>query len=121
MREESNPLIKSCCIRPDSYRDVPATETNSIGLRSDPAFSEGRRAGAMFFARHLDYSITTQNSHPSPRLGTVKTASSCARTLQPSAGTSKNHATATRTPTNQTAGPLGLISHFLHVRQFQKN
>jgi hypothetical protein len=33
----------------------------------------GRRAGALFFARHLDYFIVTQNSHPSPGLGTVKT------------------------------------------------
>jgi hypothetical protein len=33
----------------------------------------GRRAGALFFARHLDYFIVTQNSHPLPRLGTVKT------------------------------------------------
>jgi hypothetical protein len=27
----------------------------------------------LFFARHLDYFIVTQNSHPSPGLGTVKT------------------------------------------------
>ena len=33
----------------------------------------GRRAGALFFARHLDYFIVTQNSHPLPGLGTVKT------------------------------------------------
>ena len=33
----------------------------------------GRRSGALFFARHLDYFILTQNSHPSPGLGTVKT------------------------------------------------
>ena len=33
----------------------------------------GRRSGALFFARHLDYFIVTQNSHPSPGLGTVKT------------------------------------------------
>ena len=32
----------------------------------------GRRAGALFFARHLDYFIVTQNSHPSPGLGAVK-------------------------------------------------
>jgi hypothetical protein len=73
MREEFNPLIKFCCTRPDSYRDVPATETKSMGLQADPAFSEGRRAGALFFARHLDYFIVTQNSHPSPGLDTVKT------------------------------------------------
>jgi len=33
----------------------------------------GRRSGALFFARHLDYFIVTHNSHPSPGLGTVKT------------------------------------------------
>jgi hypothetical protein len=33
----------------------------------------GRRAGALFFARHLDYFIVTQNSHPLPGLGIVKT------------------------------------------------
>jgi len=33
----------------------------------------GRRAGALFFARHLDNFIVTQNSQPSPGLGTIKT------------------------------------------------
>ena len=32
-----------------------------------------RRAGALFFARHLDYFIVTQSLQPSPGLGTVKT------------------------------------------------
>ena len=63
-----NPLIKSCGTRTD-----PAAETKSIGLPADPAFGEGRRSGALFFARHLDYFIVTQNSHPSPGLGTIKT------------------------------------------------
>jgi len=31
----------------------------------------GRRAGASFFARHLDYFIVTRNSQPLPGLGTV--------------------------------------------------
>ena len=31
----------------------------------------GRRAGALFFARHLDYFIVTPNSQPLPGLGTV--------------------------------------------------
>jgi hypothetical protein len=34
MREEFNSLIKSCSIRPDSYRDVPSAETKSIGLQA---------------------------------------------------------------------------------------
>jgi len=33
----------------------------------------GRRAGALFFASHLDYFIVTQRLYPSPGLGTVKT------------------------------------------------
>ena len=68
MRANSFQLIKFCCTRTD-----PAAETKSIGLQADPAFGEGRRAGALFFARHLDCFIMTQNSHPSPGLGTVKT------------------------------------------------
>ena len=31
----------------------------------------GRRTGASFFARHLDYFIVTRNSQPLPGLGTV--------------------------------------------------
>jgi hypothetical protein len=31
----------------------------------------GHRAGATFFARHLDYFIVTRNSQPLPGLGTV--------------------------------------------------
>ena len=36
------------------------------------------------------------------------TISSCTRTLQPSARTGKNHATAAQTATHQTAGPLAV-------------
>jgi len=68
MRANSFQLIKFCCTRTD-----PATETKSIGLQADPVFGEGRRTGALFFVRHLDCFILTQNSHPSPGLGTVKT------------------------------------------------
>jgi hypothetical protein len=59
MREKSSQLIKSCSTRPDSYRDDPAAETKSIELPADPAFGEGRRAGALFFAHHLDNFIVT--------------------------------------------------------------
>jgi hypothetical protein len=31
----------------------------------------GRRAGAVFFARHLDYFAVTRNSQPLPGLGTL--------------------------------------------------
>ena len=71
IRVNSFQLIKFCCIW-----TVPAAETKSIGLPADPAFGEGRRSGALFFARHLDYFILTQNSHPSPGLGIVNTVSS---------------------------------------------
>jgi hypothetical protein len=56
MREKFNPLIKSY-----ATWTVPAAETKSIGLQADPAFGEGKRAGALFFARHLDYFIMTQH------------------------------------------------------------
>jgi hypothetical protein len=35
MREKFNPFIKFCATRPDSYRDVPAAGTKSIGLAAD--------------------------------------------------------------------------------------
>jgi hypothetical protein len=68
MRANSIQLIKFCCTRTD-----PAAETKSIGLPADPAFGEGRRTGALFFARHLDYFIVTQNSNSSSGLGIGKT------------------------------------------------
>ena len=45
MRANSFQLIKFCCTRPDSYRDVPAAETKSIGLQADalvPCLPTGR-------------------------------------------------------------------------------
>jgi hypothetical protein len=56
MRVNINPLIIFCGTRTD-----PAAETKSIGLRVDTAFGEGRRTGALFFARHLDCFIMTRN------------------------------------------------------------
>ena len=47
MREEFNPLIKSC-----GTRTVPAAETKSIGLQADARV-------VMVFARHLDNFIMT--------------------------------------------------------------
>jgi hypothetical protein len=82
-----NPLIKSCGTRTD-----PAAETKSIGLPADTTFGEGRRAGALFFARHLDYFIMTQNSHPSPGLGTVKTIYRDPRLIVHLPGLAKNAA-----------------------------
>jgi hypothetical protein len=34
MREEFNPFIIFCITRPDSYRNVPAAKTESIGLQA---------------------------------------------------------------------------------------
>jgi hypothetical protein len=59
MREEFDQLIKSF-----ATRTVPAAKTKSIGLQANDLVP-------CFFARHLDYFIVTQNSHPSPGLGTV--------------------------------------------------
>jgi hypothetical protein len=87
MRVNFQQLIKSC----GTWTD-PATETKSIGLSADPAFDEGRRAGALFFARHLDCFIVTQNSHPSPGLGTVKTTYRDQTTLVHLPGLAKNAA-----------------------------
>jgi hypothetical protein len=42
---------------------------SSPGTKS--TWAAGRRAGASFFARHLDYFIVTRNSQPLPGLGTV--------------------------------------------------
>jgi hypothetical protein len=52
----------------------------------------GRRAGALFFARHLDYFIVTQNSQPSPGLGTIKTNYRDKTTLCHLPGLAKNAA-----------------------------
>jgi len=52
MREEFNPLNKTCGTRPDSYRDDPAAETKSIGLQADARV-------VMVFARDLDSLIVT--------------------------------------------------------------
>jgi hypothetical protein len=52
MREEFNLLIKFCCTRPDSYRDVPTAETKSVGLQADARV-------VMVFASNLDNFIVT--------------------------------------------------------------
>jgi hypothetical protein len=76
MREEFNPLIKSCCIRPDNYRDVPAAETRSIGLQSDARvvmvfaapprllYRDMTNPAHLSGPRHLDSFIVTPNARP---------------------------------------------------------
>jgi len=39
MREKLNLFTKSCATRPDSYRDIPAAETKSVGLQADAQLS----------------------------------------------------------------------------------
>ena len=85
MRPNSFQLIKFGCTRTN-----PAAETKSIGLQADPAFGEGRRSGALFFAHHLDCFIVTRNSQPLPGLGTVKTNYRDPKLLSPLPGLAKN-------------------------------
>ena len=68
MRLNSIRLIKFC-----GTLTVLSPRTVSVGLWADPVFGEGRRAGALFFAHHLDCFIVTRSSQPLPGLGTVKT------------------------------------------------
>jgi hypothetical protein len=64
----------------------------------------GRRSGAVFFARHLDYFIVTQSSQPSPGLGIVKTNYHDPKLIVHLPGLAKKRGTATQTATNYTAG-----------------
>ena len=66
----------------------------------------GRRAGALFFARNLDYFVVTRNFTAVyldlvPFRNFIVTRGSL-----PSTGTGKKRCTATQTAPNQTAGPL---------------
>ena len=70
----------------------------------------GRRAGALFFARHRDYFIVTLN-FTAVYLDLVPSHNfTVTRSSLPSTGTGKKQVTATQTAPNQTAGPLWLIS-----------
>ena len=67
----------------------------------------GRRAGALFFARHRDYFIVTRN-FTAIYLDLVPFHSfTVTRSSLPSTRTGKKQVTATQTAPNQTAGPLG--------------
>ena len=95
MREEFNPLIKSCGTRTDS-----AAETNSIGLQADARvvmvfaspprqfYRDMTNPAHLPGPRHLDSFIVTPNARP--LIGTLQ----------------KHMPTLTRTATHQTAGPL---------------
>jgi hypothetical protein len=99
MGEKFNLLIKSCVTRTD-----PAAETKSIGLQADArvVIVFASPSGQFYYnmtnpahlsgPRHLDNFIVTSNFRSS--IGTLQ----------------KRMPTLTRTATNQTAGPLGVIS-----------
>ena len=81
-----------------------------------------RRAGALFFARHLDYFIVTLNFIVIYRDLVPSRSFTVTLGSLPSTGTGKNQATATQTATNQTAGPLGGIAsvkpEIVYFREF---
>jgi hypothetical protein len=80
---------------------LPSTGTNG-GLA-------GRRTGASFFARNLDYFIVTRN-FTAIYLDLVPFRNfTVTRSLLPSTETGKKRGTATQTAPNQTAGPLGVM------------
>ena len=102
MRLNFKPAFQVFC-HPDCFR---TSGTESVGLAADAH-------GVMVFA------IPSRLFHRAPGLTILTrtwyrgTISSCTRTLQPSARTCKNHATATQTATHQTAGPLGCNNDFI--------
>jgi len=71
----------------------------------------GRCAGALFFARNLDNFIMTRQFASIYRDLVPLRQFIVTRSFHPSTGTGKKRGTPTRTPTNQTAGPL-YLSHF---------
>ena len=89
IREEFNPLIKSC-----ATRTVPATETKSVGLQADAQLS-------WFLQRHLDcFIVTRQLSAIYRDLVPLRQFHRDQRVLVRLPGLCKNHATATQTATN---------------------
>jgi len=76
--------------------------TESVGLAADARGVMVFATPSRLFHRAPGLTILTRTWYH----GTI---SSCTRTLQPSARTCKNHATATQTATHQTAGPLAQI------------
>jgi len=95
MREEFNPLIKFCGTRID-----PAAETKSIWLQADPAFGEGRRAGALFYARQQDYFIMTRNCAATYRDLVPSRQITVTPNTRPSTRTGKKRGAATQTAPN---------------------
>jgi hypothetical protein len=74
---------------------VSSPGTAYLVWRADPAFGEGRRAGALFFARHRDYFIVTRNFTAIYRDWCRLDNFIVTRNLLPSIGTGKKQVTAT--------------------------
>jgi hypothetical protein len=70
----------------------------------------GHRAGAVFFARHLDSFFVTRNFAAIYRDWSHLDNFIVTRNSQPFTGTGKKQVTATQTAPNQTAGPLAFMT-----------
>ena len=102
MRDNSQPSINLCS--PRQFR-LPGQSLHRAA---------GHRAGAVFFARHLDSYIVTRNFTAVYRDLVPFRSFTMTRSSLPSTGTGKKRGTSTRTPTNQTAGPLWFIVFVSH-------
>jgi hypothetical protein len=69
-------------------------------------WAAGRRTGALFFARYLDYFIVTRNFTAIYLDLVLFRSFTVTWSSLPSTGTGKKRSTATQTAPNQTAGPL---------------
>jgi hypothetical protein len=83
-------------VQPDSF----ISRESLFGWRADPAFGEGRRAGALFFACHRDYFIMTRNFIAIYRDLVPPNSFNVTRSSLPSTGTGKKRSTATQTAPN---------------------
>jgi hypothetical protein len=98
MRENLHPLFN--LLPPGLFR---SSGTESVGLAAIAHGVMVFASPSRLFHRVPGLTILTRTWY-------LRTTSSCTRTLQPSARTGKNHATATQTATHQTAGPLCVIT-----------
>jgi hypothetical protein len=91
-RNALHPLPNIGALPPAVYRDYVGTV--------------GRRAGALFFARHRDYFAVTRNFTAIYQDLLQLPSFTVTRSALWSTGTGKKQCTATQTAPNQTAGPL---------------
>ena len=115
----SDGLIK--CLPPTQYNFVTSPKIHARNFRSiykimwhpgsfiyrDSIFGlAGRRAGALFFARHRDYFVLTRYFIAVYQDLVPFRNFTVTRSSLPFTGTGKKQVTATQTAPNQTAGPL---------------